>query len=277
MLPLVLTALTPIAAHAQKIISTGFFTGLTIPFTIDDGISNDPRYQTRYDIKWAPVGLHVGMDIDDFGFFVSPSFLKTSQNFWVINTVGGQIGKRKINTQYINFPLSVKAKIIDLTFFRLSGVASVGAGFLIKGTETISHEPGKMNFPLSALPHLPPDYTPDYDGVTVPQVDDLEIVGSSDFTSMQLFGSLGLRSDWDVADHLRVSFDLRGYYGFLETRSTTYLNQLQSDGALYDVYGKRREIFVYLTVGVSRTMEIDKKESKFQKQKYKMKRRRLRG
>lgn len=266
-------------AFAQKVISAGVFTGITVPFTLDKGIDSDARYQKKYDVKLAPIGFHYGIDFEEagFGVFTSPGLIRIGQNFFVVNTVGGQTGERKVNYSYLQIPLSFKVHIIDLAFFRLNFVASAGAGFLLDGDETIRHARSKLFFPDLALNHLPPDYDEEYDGVIVPDISELQIQSKENFSGLQFFGAVGFRADWDVSEHWRVCFDLQGNYGILETRKSDYLDDLKTTGALYDTYGSRREVFVHFNVGLSRTLQIDKKGTNFKKTNHKNKRHRPRG
>ncbi len=249
--------LNSIPGVSQKIVSMGVFTGLTAPFTLDQGISNDPRYQYRYLVKYAPIGLSFEVDFDGFGLVASPSYLKAGQHFNVLNNVGGQMGIRKISMKYIDLPLGAKFHIIDLSFFRVSFVAAAGIQYLVSGEETISHQAGKMRFPLAVYPILPPEYVPQYDGVLVPIVDDYQMLSTSDFNKLQFTGALGFRSDWEINEGLRVSFDLRATYSFLEPRTTTYLNKVNNNETLYDIAGDRKEVFVYFTIGISRTLDLE--------------------
>src|SRR5262245_56975762 len=76
--------------YAQQFsMSLGVYTGITSTFTLDDGISNDPRYDAAYEVKFAPIGMNFGMDYEGFGFVVSPGIINVGQNFYVVNTSGG--------------------------------------------------------------------------------------------------------------------------------------------------------------------------------------------
>lgn len=247
--------LTASFVQAQTVLSAGVFSGFTIPLTIDQGINRDQRYQNRYDIKWAPIGVNLAIDFESYGFLINPSIATIGQNFWVLNSVGGQIGIRKIKMDYLQIPVGVKVHLIDLSFFRVSMTGSVGAGILLNGSETITHEAGKMIFPVEVEPVLPPDYTVEYDGVVVPRVKKVAITTTESYNVLQLFGSLGIRSDWDVSEKSRVSFDLRSNFGFTDTRNNTYLKMINNYMALYDTYGKRKEVYVSFTLGFSRILE----------------------
>jgi hypothetical protein len=268
---LALILLVSIQGNGQKLLSTGVFTGFNIPLTLDQGINMDPRYQIRYDIKWVPLGVNVDVDLEGYSFMTNPSFMTIGQNFYVANTVGGQVGRRTINLTYFQLPVGMKVHIIDLSFFRISAVASVGFSYLLTGEERITHDVSKMWFPDPVLPKLPPTYTVEYDGVIVPELKKELLVGTGDYKPIQLFGAAGLRSDWDVSSTTRLSMDLRVNMNFTDPRDAAYLDKVKSYDAFYDLYGTRTDLYITFTVGVARILELEKQTSQAPRNKYKPK------
>ncbi len=208
--------------------SLGVFGGFTSTFTFDEGINKDPRYQAKYGADFIPVGIHAGIDFMDFGFMVDPQLTQIGQSFNILNTQGGQIGQRKINTTYLQLPFSYKKHIIDLSFFKVSWVLGVSYAQLLSASETITHEAGKLNFPDSARKILAQQnyrdigYNVVYDGVVSPDVAMLKTLQKSDFRAIQIFVSVGFRSDWDITDHARICFDFRANGGVFDPRSSAY-------------------------------------------------------
>ncbi len=243
-------------------VSLGIFTGITAPYTWDEGINSDSRYKSRYEVKFAPIGVAYGVDYQGFGFVVNPSIIRIGQNFHVLNSVGGQEGVRKIDLTYAQIPIGLKLHVIDLAFFKVSLVAGAGIGYLVNGKEAVTHNSAKYRFPAAVYPILPADYTVEYDGVLAPKVEKLEIAGSKDFNPLQFFGSFGFRSDWDVNEVWRVSFDVRANYGFNEPRNSSYLQSIANNQQLYSMDGKRRDMFAYLNLGVARYIEVDKQKNR---------------
>lgn len=254
-----LLVFTSMSVWAQQYsMSLGVFTGTTVSFTNDEGINNDPRYKGRYELKFAPIGFNFGMDYERFGFMISPNLINVGQNFYVVNTVGGQDGLRKINLKYLNIPATVKVHILNLSFFKFSAVASVSAAYLLDGKDVISHSATKLTFSPAVYPILPPDYEVQYDGVKVPAVDNYVINSKEDYRTMQVFVAAGFRSDWDVSDHWRVSFDFRVNYGLFDPRNDAYIAKVNSNATLYDLPGARRDMFAQLTFGISRYLDFEK-------------------
>lgn len=259
------------SAPAQQVHSLGLFTGFAVPYTWDEGITKDSRYRTRFDIKYSPIGVHYGIDNEGYGFTFDPSLIHIGQNFNVINTSGGEVGKRNIDLKYFQLPIGLKIHIIDMSFFKVSFVASIGAGVLLSGKETISHQDTKLKFPLEMTGSYPspqnqefeaanPGYTVEYDGVLTPVLGKTDMLTKDDFQQFQFFGAAGFRSDWDFSENWRASFDLRANIGILEPRKADYLDKVKNFEALYDIYGARRDLFLSLTFGIARSITIERRQ-----------------
>ena len=257
------------SAYTQQVNTLGIFTGITVPYTFDEGINKDARYRVKYNVKYSPVGIHYGVDYDGYGVMLDPCLLRIGQSFNMINILGGQVGERNIDLTYFHFPAGLKLHLIDLSFFKVSFVASVGFGILLKGDEYVTHKDSKLKFPTEVYPELTSnplyaDYLIEYDGVLSPNVNSESpqspLLTKDDFQSFQIFGGLGFRSDWDITEEWRVSFDLRGNIGALEPRKSEYLDKVKANQAVYDIYGSRRDLFLSFNIGVARTVEIEPKQ-----------------
>lgn len=271
--------LATVSAWAQEVHSLGLFTGISIPYTWDGGINQDPRYSTRFDIKYSPIGLHYGIDREGHGFMIDPSIVRLGQNFNVINSTGGELGKRTIDLTYLQIPVGIKLHIIDMSFFKVSLVASVGVGFLMKGEETVRHSDGKLTFPIEMTGPFPSPQNEEfentyaefveeveYDGVIVKNVN-TKLSETEDFQKFQFFGAAGLRSDWDFSENWRASFDLRANIGLLEPRTSDYTKRVKNFEALYDIYGERRDLFLSLTFGIARTLTVEHRDKEAKRRK----------
>lgn len=254
------------SAHAQRFsISAGVYSGMTASYTSDEGIKKDPRYQRRFEAKFAPIGINFGVDYERFGVMVSPGLVNLGQNFYVVNKFGGQDGLRKIDLKYLNVPVALKFHLVNFTAFKLSALLSLSPAFLLEGKEELSHQQTKLQFPEDAYSILPPNYTVEYDGVLVPEVNSLSIGQKKDFKSMQFFAGAGIRTDWDPSNHWRISLDFRINYGILDPRTKTYTLQQESMRSLYTMPGERREMFAQITLGISRYIEIELSEKERKK------------
>jgi hypothetical protein len=256
-----LLALSCTSSWAQQFsVGLGVFTGITSPFTLDKGIDIDPRYTERYSIKYAPIGVSLGVDYEGFGLIATPGIVNLGQEFYMVNTSGGQDGRRTIDLRYLSIPVAFKVHIIRLSFFKVSGLVSLAPAYLLSGNEVVTHSASKMYFSPEVYPILPADYIVEYDGVVVPDVEEYTVSGQSDFKSLQLFAAAGFRSDWDVTDHWRVSVDFRLNYGIYDPRSDDYLARLGSFQELYALPGKRQDLFAQLTIGIARFIDLEKRD-----------------
>jgi hypothetical protein len=242
----------------QYSVALGAYTGFTVPYTIDTGMDSDPRYKSKYTIKAAPFGLLFSMDYENIGFQISPGIYTIGQNYYVVNTAGGQDGTRELDLKYASIPAAFKIHLIDLSFFRLSALATGSAAFLYSAEDRISHAYTKLKFPIQTYPNLPPEYSQEYDGVIVNKIDNYPVSLKPDYKPLQIFAGLGLCSDWNVTEHWRISFDLRFNYGLMSSRSTNYEQRIKTFNSIYDIPGKRKEMFTQFALGISRFLDFDK-------------------
>jgi hypothetical protein len=245
-----------VSAMAQQYsMALGLHTGMTVPYSYDQGINKDPRYQERYSAKLAPIGVMFSVDFEGIGFLTNPGIITLGTDYSIVNTDGGHDGRRKINLTYLQVPVGVKIHIIDLSFFRVSGVASFSAAYLMNSSDKITHTSTKLIFPDETI--LPPGYVREFDGVLVPAIKEQTVIRKKDYNSLQFFAGLGIRTDWDVSNVWRVSFDFRVNYGLTDPRSKDYMARVDKYETLYDTPGKRNEMFAHLNIGIARYIDWD--------------------
>jgi hypothetical protein len=196
------------------------------------------------------------------GFVVTPSFTKIGQKYVIKNTQGGEVGERDIQMDYLSVPVALKLHLNDLAFFRLSVVASLNFDYLLNGKEVITHDAAKLKYPPGVKVPTEPGYTVVYDGVFVPPVHKQEYISKDMFKPFQLSAGVGFRSDFDFNEDWSMNFDGRAMFGIFDPRTQTYIDQLKSGSTSNpqsDLYGQRRDVYLYVTVGVSRIFQIKQK------------------
>lgn len=256
-----------LAAHiseAQHIESYGVFMGLNFPFTIDQGLQKDTRYYGKFTLRATPVGVSYGYDKVGHGFVVTPAFVKIGQKYIIRNTAGGEVGERDIQMDYLTVPVALKLHLNDLAFFRLSVVASLSFDYLLNGRETVSHSAAKLKYPPGVMVPTDPGYSVVYDGVFVPEVSKQEIISKDKFNAFQLSAGVGFRSDFDFNEDWSMNFDGRAIFGIFDPRKSEYISQLKSGTASQpgpDLYGQRRDMYLYATVGISRIIQIKQRHA----------------
>jgi hypothetical protein len=250
----------------QYSVALGVYGGFTVPYTLDEGIDKDPRYKSTYTLKAQPIGLMYSMDYENIGFQVSPGIFTLGQNYYVVNSAGGQDGKRTLDLNYALIPVAFKVHLIDLSFFRVSAVATASAAFLYGAKDRLTHDYTKLIFPSATYPAIEqlPGYSIEYNGVISPPTN-LIISNKSDYKPLQVFAGLGLCSDWNVTEHWRVSFDVRVNYGLFDSRNDDYLTRIKKYESIYDIPGGRKEMFAHVAIGISRFLDFDKGDRDRQK------------
>ena len=249
---------------SQNVESFGVFGGFNVPFTIDQGLEKDMRFESRFHIRGTPVGFHWGYDKPGFGVVLSPSYLIVGQKFTIKNTTGGDVGTRDINMNYFSVPVALKFHLNDLSFFRMSLLTAVDFSLLLDGKETFTHEASKLKFPAGISVPTDPGYTIAYDGVFVPSVTNQVHVTKDKFNSFQLFGAICMRFDLDITEEWSLMIDGRANFALFDSRTSAYVNQLKVPSGPPDIngkpgapdlYGQRRDAFLSVTFGVSRIIK----------------------
>ena len=255
---------TSVLASAQNIESFGVFAGFNIPVTIDKGLDKDTRYEARFLLRGTPIGFHYGYDRPGFGWVISPSYLSIGQKYTIKNTTGGDVGTRDISMNYFSLPIALKFHVNDLAFFRFSLVAAADFCFLLDGKETQTWEASKLRYPAGVSVPTDPGYTIAYDGVFVPAVNKQVYVSKDKYNAFQIFGGIGTRMDLDFNEDWSVMFDGRANFALFDSRSSSYLSQLENPSGPADINGKpgapdlagqRRDVFLSFTLGISRTIQ----------------------
>jgi len=256
----VLLLFTGLRGNGQQYsVALGLYGGITVPYTLDGGMDTDSRYKSNYTVKAQPIGLIFSMDYENIGFQLSPGIFTIGQNYYVVNSSGGQDGERKLDLHYAMLPIALKVHLIDMSFFRVSALASATPAFLYGASDHLHHNYTKLRFPSELYPALEnlPGYSIEYDGVVSPETNTIASQ-KKDYKNLQLFAGLGLCSDWNVTERWRITFDFRVNYGLLDSRSPGYLNEINKYERFYDTPGKRQEMFAHLSIGVSRFLDFDK-------------------
>jgi hypothetical protein len=148
-------------------------------------------------------------------------------------------------------------------------VAAIQPSFLIKGHETYTisspNQTTKLRYPAGVSIPTDPGYEQVYDGVFVPDMDKEVYVSKDKYNAFQLFAALGLRSDFDLNDDWSINFDGRANFGIFDTRTKDYVSELQNpagppningDPGAPDLYGQRREVYLSVSFGIARIIQI---------------------
>jgi hypothetical protein len=274
-----LTTIT-IAAFGQEVESFGVYGGFNIPFTIDQGLKNDPRFYGKFTFRGTPVGLSYGYDKVGYGILVTPGYMQIGQKFTIVNYLGGNVGTRDVQMNYLSVPVALKLHLNDIAFFRLSIVAALNFSYLVKGQETLTinalSSARKLTYPVGVSVPNDPNYEVTYDGVFVPNLNKSVYVSSDKFSHFQVFAGVGFHSDFDLNENWSINFDGRANFGVFDPRTSSYINELKhptgppgvdpsgqakldTKPGAPDLYGARRDIYLSASFGVARIIQIKEK------------------
>jgi hypothetical protein len=268
------------ASFSQEVESFGVFGGFNIPFTIDQGLKSDPRFYGKFTLRGTPIGISYGYDKIGYGYLISPEYVQIGQQFTIVNYLGGTVGTRDIQMNYLSLPIALKLHLNDIAFFRLSVVAALNFSYLLQGQETLTinaiSSARKLTYPVGVSVPNDPNYQVSYDGVYVPNLDNDIYVSTDKYAKFQLFAGVGFHSDFDINDDWSITFDGRANFGIFDPRSSGYIGELKNPSGppgvdpsgqpkldtkpgAPDLYGQRRDIYLAATFGISRIIQIKEK------------------
>jgi hypothetical protein len=269
-----------LVAFSQEVESFGVFGGFNIPFTVDQGLRNDHRFYGKFTLRGTPVGISYAYDKVGYGYMISPEYVQIGQKFTIVNYLGGNVGTRDVQMNYLSLPVALKLHLNDIAFFRLSIVAALNFSYLLHGQETFTinavSSARKLTYPIGVSVPTDPEYQVTYDGVYVPNQTNNVYVSSDKFSKFQIFAGVGFHTDFDINENWSITFDGRANFGIFDPRSSSYINELKNPSGppgvdpsglpkldtkpgAPDLYGQRRDIYLAATFGVARIIQIKEK------------------
>lgn len=147
-LQFIIPALVMISSVVNAQVHLGATTAYNATFVLDKGLSQDPRYSSTYTYNLSPIGANFGIDLSEkFGLSLESILSNQGQIYDMINLGKEIAGKRKIDLQYINIPLTMK--------FMSGGMGRARANFNIgpqmsllrRAVETIEAGPSTFAIP----------------------------------------------------------------------------------------------------------------------------------
>jgi hypothetical protein len=249
---------------AQQI-HLGVTTAVNATFVLDEGLSEDPRYNATYTYNFAPIGFNFGVDFTrKFGLSLESIISKQGQIYEIVDAAEQVKGERKIDLSYVNLPLlfrfmsggnagtranfNIGPQLSILT----DAVESVSAG---GGTYTIpegvSAESIQTDFPTAQINN---------DGTyTIPEgspsVKDILTKEANDFknTEFQIAASFGL--DIDLSRHLFLTTQIRANYSVTDMRNGDVIEAIKN-GEGSDIFGQRANLLVGFQLGLHYTFGV---------------------
>jgi len=255
---LIISALLIVGSVANAQVHFGATTAYNATFVLDQGLSQDPRYNSTYTYQTSPIGFNLGVDIGKkFGLQLESILSNQGQIYNVINSAKEIAGTRKIDLQYINLPLMMK--------FMGSGDAAVRGNFnfgpqlsiLNRGVESLVTNAGNYQIPdgvdFATIQQDYPTATLGPNGTyDIPQdIPSRDILKKEldDFknTEFQLAAAFGL--DIDLSRHIFLTTQIRANYSLTDMRNEDIINSLK-DGDFSEIFGGRANFLVGVQVGL---------------------------
>jgi hypothetical protein len=245
------------STHAQ--IRMGVTTAYNATFVLDEGLSNDPRYNSTYTYKWSPVGYKFSVDIGrKFGLSLESILAKQGQIYELVNTAKQAAGERKIDLTYIQLPLMMR--------FMSGGSGKARGNFnfgpqlslLTKAKETLQANAGTFNIPegvdFADIQKDFPTATPNPDGTTyqIPgstSPKDILTKEANDFKNAEFQLAVAFGLDIDLSRHLMLSTQVRGNYSLTDMRNGDVIDQIKNGNA-GDIFGQRANVLVGVQLGL---------------------------
>lgn len=239
------------AAYGQ--IHLGATTSVTMNAVLDNGLEDDPRYNSKYTVNMAPIGFHFGWDITPkFGLQLESILANQDQISEIVDAAEQTIGERKLDMQYLQLPLMMK--------FMNGGSKATRANFsigpqlsvLLDAVESIEHEGGTLTIPDDPNWELPEGATDNGDGTyTTPPVPSTDVYtkAAGDFanTQFQIAASFGL--DIDLSKNLFLATQIRMNYSITDMRNQDVFDAI-ANGNTQDVITSSANVAIGLQLGI---------------------------
>lgn len=257
-------SLSTIFVWAQQI-HLGFTTAANATFVLDEGLSEDPRYNSTYTYNFAPIGFNFGVDFTrKFGMSLESIISKQGQVYEILDAAEQVKGERKIDLSYVNLPLLFR--------FMSGGNAGTRANFnigpqlsiLTDAVESISANGGTYTIPdgvsVESIQNDFPTAQINGDGTyTIPEgspsIKDILTKEADDFknTEFQIAASFGL--DIDLSRHLFLTTQIRANYSVTDMRNGDVIEAIKN-GEGSDIFGKRANLLVGIQLGLHYTFGV---------------------
>jgi len=247
-----------VSVSAQQI-HLGLTTAVNATFVLDEGLSEDPRYNATYTYNVAPIGFNFGVDFGrKFGLSLESILSKQGQVYEILDAAEQVKGERKIDLSYVSLPLLFR--------FMSGGNAGTRANFnigpqlsiLTDAVESISANGGTYTIPEGVSPEsIQNDFpTAEMNGDGTysipegsPSIKDIMTKEANDFnnTEFQIAASFGL--DIDLSKHLFLTTQIRANYSLTDMRNGDVIETIKN-GEGGDLFGERANLLVGVQIGL---------------------------
>ncbi len=257
---LLFIALFPAMAWGQ--IHFGVTTAVNATFILDEGISEDPRYNSTMTYNWAPVGFNFGVDVGrKFGLQLESILSNQGQIYEVIDVAEQIAGQRSIDLQYLNVPLLFKFMNGGDKKARTNFNIGPQFSFLTQATESLQADAGvDYVIPEGMTYEEIQGNFAEYGGTVVPGSTADTYALESDFyaeidkasnafknTEFQIAAAFGV--DIDISRNLVLSTQVRANYSLTDMTNEEAFNTIAS-GNGSSIFSERANLLVGVQLGL---------------------------
>jgi hypothetical protein len=247
----------PDSLNAQMKFHLGLTTGINSTIVLDKGLSEDPRFNSTFSYKWAPIGMAVGFDLSPrFGIQLEAIVANQGQIYDVVDIFEDLVGSREIDLSYVHIPLLMKFMNGSNNKARMNFSLGPQLSILTTGIEAIQYIASIQEIPDGL--EIPQGSVDNGDGTyNVPTLPYTELLSSSAEQEVQKFkesevqiaGSFGF--DIDITKNLYLTTLVRINYSFTDMRNDELLKILEEGGdGAFDILGRRANVLIGLQFGV---------------------------
>jgi len=254
---LVWAVFLPASLNAQMKFHLGLTTGINSTIVLDKGLSEDPRFNSTFSYKWAPIGMAVGFDLSPkFGIQLEAIVANQGQIYDVVDIFDDLVGSREIDLSYVHIPLLMKFMNGSNKKGRMNFSLGPQLSILTTGIEAIQYIASTQEIPDGLeIPAGSVDIgNGTYDVPTLPYTELLSTTAESEVqqfkdTEVQIAGSFGF--DFDITKNLYLTTLVRINYSFTDMRNDELLEILEEGGyGAFDVFGRRANVLIGLQFGI---------------------------
>jgi hypothetical protein len=252
MIVCILMLAVPLVSNAQ--IHLGATTSVNITAVLDEGLSEDPRYNESWTFNVAPIGFQFGWDISKgFGLQLESILANQNQLYEIVDVAENAIGSRKLDMSYLQLPLMMK-------FMGKGGKGTRGnfslgpqLSVLLDAVESYEiDEIGALPIPDDPNWELPDGSVDNGDGTYTPPLTpetDIYTKAAGDFanTQFQIAGAFGL--DIDLSKHLMLTSQVRFTYSLTDMRNQDVYDAV-INGNSQDVISSSANVAIGIQLGI---------------------------
>jgi hypothetical protein len=245
------------AGRAQIVqFHVGATTAVNATFVLDKGLSEDPRYNSTYTYRIAPIGLSFGVDLGK-KFGISLEGIKSSQGqvYEMVDAAKNVKGERKIDLSYIQLPMLFKFMSGGSAGTRANFNLGPQLSFLTDAKESIQAKAGTYTIPegadFASVQQEFPSAIDKGDGTYELPADmpskDLLTKKANDFRNAEFSIAAAFGLDIDLSKHLFLTTQLRANYSLTDMRNGDVIDEIKNGGNIFE---RRANLLVGVQLGL---------------------------